>query len=60
MTEQKTIETLPPTPAGLEQALAILAASTGCPSAEADRLLREWDALNATFLTTDYSEEQEA
>ncbi len=40
------IETLPPTPAGLERALALLESATGCPDAEADRLLAHWDELN--------------
>jgi len=43
------IDTLPPTTAGLDRALTILEAATGCADAEAERLSGEWDALNRRY-----------
>jgi hypothetical protein len=43
------IDNLPPTTAGLNRALTILAQSTGCPDCEAERLLSQWDALNRRY-----------
>ena len=43
------IDTLPPTTAGLNRALTILARATGCPNSEAERLLSQWDALVARY-----------
>ena len=36
----------------LERELDVLAASTGCDDAEAERLLARWDALNAEYTAT--------
>ena len=35
--------------ARLERGLEVLAAATGCPDAEAERLLAHWDALDADY-----------
>ena len=47
--EPVRIDTLPPTTAGLDRALTILEAATGCADAEAERLSGEWDALNRRY-----------
>lgn len=50
MSDKNTrIDNLPPTTAGLSQALTILRGATGCPDCEAERLLSQWDGLNTRY-----------
>jgi DNA primase len=47
--QARHIEGLEASEAGLEAALAVLEAATGCPDEEAERLLAEWDTLNERY-----------
>jgi len=44
-----TLDTLPPTTAGLDRALTLLQEATGCPDSVAERLLGEWERLNVAY-----------